>query len=349
MANANDEIFENTLDQQLNTLRVSAPFQAQVLRDLRKLERSIIDKINELSPEDANGPRSRRLNALLREVNMLIDVDYKNIDQELSEELTKLASIESTRQSKILADAVGVSASSTALPPAKLNNLYRDTLIEGAPSSQWWSRQSDRLKRLFEDEMRQGVLLGETNQQLIQRVRGTRAFNFTNGIMNVTRNNAEALVRSSVQAVANATRFETLDANSNLLRSYRHVSTLDSRTSTQCIVRDNKRWKADTKEPIGHNVPFQIPPIHWNCRSTLVGEVKGTTLPDDADRESDDGPVPANTSFEDFLDKKSKKYQDDVLGPGKADLWREGKINLTQLLDQRGNPLTLEQLTLRYG
>jgi hypothetical protein len=37
-----------------------------------------------------------------------------------------------------------------------------------------------------------------------------------------------------------------------------------------------------------------------------------------------------------------------MLGKGRAELWRDGKITLQQLLDQRGNPLTLQQLRQRY-
>jgi hypothetical protein len=33
-----------------------------------------------------------------------------------------------------------------------------------------------------------------------------------------------------------------------------------------------------------------------------------------------------------------------VLGAGKADLWRRGKITFRDLLDQNGRPLTTEEL-----
>jgi hypothetical protein len=38
-----------------------------------------------------------------------------------------------------------------------------------------------------------------------------------------------------------------------------------------------------------------------------------------------------------------------MLGKGRAELWRSGKITLNQLLDQRGNPLTLAELRSQYG
>ena len=42
-----------------------------------------------------------------------------------------------------------------------------------------------------------------------------------------------------------------------------------------------------------------------------------------------------------------KRAMDHMLGKGKAQLWREGKITLTDLVDQYGRPLTLKELRER--
>ena len=247
MVNKNEEIFDKTLEQQLNTLRVDGGLRRRVLRDLRKLESEIAIKIAEIAPENASRFKATRLRDLLREVRSLIDADFRKIEEELREQLTELASVEATRQTQILSTAFAVGISTAAISTAKLNAIYRDALIEGAPSAEWWKRQSEQLKRSFEDQMRQGIILGDTNDQLVRRVRGTQAFGFTNGIMNTTRRNAEALVRSSVQSVANSARFESMELFQERFKSYKHVSTLDSKTSERCIVRDGKRWNAETK------------------------------------------------------------------------------------------------------
>jgi hypothetical protein len=61
-------------------------------------------------------------------------------------------------------------------------------------------------------------------------------------------------------------------------------------------------------------------------------------------RASMDGQVPADISFDEFLTKKSDTFQNKLLGPTRAKLWRDNAITLTQLVDFRGFPLTLEQL-----
>jgi len=52
-----------------------------------------------------------------------------------------------------------------------------------------------------------------------------------------------------------------------------------------------------------------------------------------------------NDEFGNCLKNKPASFADEMLGKGKAELWRSGKITLSQLLDQRGNPLTLTQLS----
>jgi hypothetical protein len=71
--------------------------------------------------------------------------------------------------------------------------------------------------------------------------------------------------------------------------------------------------------------------------------------PKEGTRASEDGQVPAKWTFDDFLGTMSKEEQDEMLGEGRADLWRKGKIMLPQLMDMKGNPLSLAQLERKYG
>lgn len=318
----------------------------KVLSELRKLEKSLLSQIQESEIEESTF-KSRRFKELLAGIRVTIDDFYTIINNRLGENLSEYVAIESQNTSKVLSDLVATSAA--VIPPNKLAKIYSESMIDGSPSSTWWKRQSLKLKNNFEDNIRQGLILGETNSQLVSRVRGTKAFGYRNGIMNIARNDAEALVKSSVQTVANQARFETIELNHDIVSAYRHVSTLDSRTSDQCIVRDGLRWDSVTKKPIGHNLPFRVPPIHWNCRSTLIPEIGGFEPADDATRASSDGQVKASTTFESYLKGKSAAFQDEVLGKGKAQLYRDGKITLRQLLDQSGNPLTLSELQTMYN
>jgi hypothetical protein len=87
----------------------------------------------------------------------------------------------------------------------------------------------------------------------------------------------------------------------------------------------------------------------------LVGITKtfkelGIDLPEPArtTRASADGQVSDGTSFEQWLSKRTPAQQDEQLGKGRAQLWRDGTITLQQLLDLRGNPLSLAGLEAKY-
>jgi len=84
--------------------------------------------------------------------------------------------------------------------------------------------------------------------------------------------------------------------------------------------------------------------ITHNCRSVWVPLVKSVKGLDVGTRFSEVGFIKANTTMDEFLKMKTKEQQDDMLGKGKADLWRSGKITLSDLVNQRSRPLTLAEL-----
>ena len=99
-------------------------------------------------------------------------------------------------------------------------------------------------------------------------------------------------------------------------------------------------------------------PRHWNCRSSIVAITKsweemGSKIPvdkmDPGTRASMDGQVAAETNYEQWLASRSATQQDKILGAGKAQLWRDGKITVRDLLDQSGRPMTLDQLQQKHG
>jgi hypothetical protein len=55
------------------------------------------------------------------------------------------------------------------------------------------------------------------------------------------------------------------------------------------------------------------------------------------------GHVPARTTYAEWLRTQSKEFQNDVLGPARADLFRGG-MPLTKFVDRAGGGLTLKQI-----
>jgi len=240
-----------------------------------------------------------------------------------------------------------------ALEPSLTNTLANNLVIEGAALTVWWQRQSTQLQSSIMDQIRTSLENGESTQQATTRIVGGTVDGVrVAGVMQTARRKAEALVRTAINEIVTQTRLNTIQDLSDVAKAVQRVSTLDSRTSDICIAYSGLVWDSQSLAPIGHNLPFNGgPPRHFNCRSSIVPVLRSfeelgidaTEIPL-ATRASMDGAVPGDISFGDWLRGKSKTFQDSVLGPARARLWRNGDITLTQLVDMRGNPLTLDQL-----
>jgi hypothetical protein len=54
--------------------------------------------------------------------------------------------------------------------------------------------------------------------------------------------------------------------------------------------------------------------------------------------------VPAKTNYDDWLKAQSVDTQIEHLGPTRHRLWKENKLSSRDLVNQRAQPLTIEQL-----
>lgn len=190
--------------------------------------------------------------------------------------------------------------------------------------------------------IRMGYTLGETNEQIIARIRGNAALNFADGVLAKNRAHAETVARTAIQHVANSARAATWAANDDIIDEYEWVSTLDSRTTPLCRDRDGKRF------PVGAG---PLPPAHPNCRSTTVAVIKGEfgrLLDEEAERASVNGPVPAGETYYDWLKRQDAGFQDLALGPTRGKLFRDGGLSTEEFarlnLGKNFEPLTLEQM-----
>lgn len=240
-----------------------------------------------------------------------------------------------------------------ALPAAVTSSIATGVILNGATISQWTRRQAKDTQDAFMDQIRLSLEAGESTAQATTRITGGKINGVeVPGIMGTSRRKAETLVRTSIAEVVNQSALQSFQEMNDVIKAVQQISTLDSRTSDICIAYSGLVWDVDTLAPIDHTLPFNGgPPRHFNCRSRLVPVMKsfeelGIDAVDVplATRASMDGAIPGDITFDRFLKGKSKTFQDELLGPGRARLWRNGDITLTQLVDFRGNPLTLDQL-----
>lgn len=215
----------------------------------------------------------------------------------------------------------------------------------------------------FGQIVRNGLLTGETTQDLASRLIGNLQFGQSGNIRQIALAGGEvtkvaahqvtALVRTSINQVANAASQQVYEANQDITKKYRYVSTLDTRTSAICRALDGREFEYG-KGP--------KPPQHFNCRSTTVPVINYEELGFDAPpsvtkggRASMDGPVPGNISYGQWLQDQPRAVQNEVLGETRAIYFNKlakqhgARDAIAKLVRDDGSELTLNQLRSRYG
>lgn len=335
---ANDEILEATIARTIYLSRYSAGLRKKVLKILKQVESDLIAAL----PSVTTQVRKDRLNKMLGDSRALIKDGYAEVTALTSSELAALSVDESDWQKLTINDAITVEIMTAMPTEAALVAMTKDTLVQGAVNADWWARQEANLKFQYTNAVRTGMAQSETVGQISKRVMN---------VMEVSRRDATALVRTSVQTVAIEARDMTMQKNASVIKGKIQISTLDSRTSILCMSRSGAMYTLDN-EPIAPTTqPYLQLPAHWQCRSVYSSITKswkelGLDLDEFAPstRSSIDGQVPASTTFDEFLTKKGESWQDAQLGKGRADLWRKGKITLSDLVDGNGRELTLTEL-----
>ena len=212
----------------------------------------------------------------------------------------------------------------------------------------------------FAQVVRNGLLTGETTDDISRRLKGRLRFNQPGSprqiaaaggqVTTVANNQIQALVRTSINQVANAASQQVYEANQDITKKYRYVATLDSRTSAICRALDGREFEYG-KGP--------KPPQHFNCRSTTVAVIDYDNLPFDppprGKRAAQGGMVPADQSYGQWLAKQSKATQAEVLGRSKVPYFEKlsakhgPKDAIAKLVRDDGSELTLQDLRRRYG
>ena len=310
---------------------------------LADLEKGIRDIITALDTDIPN-LTSRELRALLKDLE---DSHTKILAAQSKKRLTRLeeiAAYEAVFEAKALEnalDGVGITvpkardamAQALRQPVQATGELMKDFLFRADQS------EISKVNRI----VRNGYARGLTNAEMINAIRGTKKQNYKDGLMASIARDAESLVRTSVQHVAQSARNMTWINNADIVKGYMIVATLDNVTTTVCRSLDRTRHELN-KGP--------QPPLHWRCRTTTTPEFddKYDFLDKGATRSAQFGPVDDKTTYYEWLATQSPDFQDSAIGPTHGKLFRDGGLTAKEFarlnLGTNFKPLSLTQMRL---
>lgn len=330
---------------------------------LNRADASLMAKLTEaLMQIEQSSFTVARLETLLASVRALNAQAYDAVMQALQPEMAGLAKVEAAAQKSQLVDAVPAQVA-VRFPIAGVTaeQVYAAALsrpFQGRLLKDWGASLEASRMQMIRNTVRAGFVEGQTTAEIIQKIRGTRALRYADGLLNRPRQELAAVVQTALSHTAQTARQATYDANADLVKAVQWVSTLDTRTSPMCRIRDGLKYTADTHKPIGHSIPWGDGPgrLHFNCRSVSVPVLKSWKelgIPADemspGTRASMDGQVPAEQTYAEWFAKQSAARQDEIVGPERGAMYRAGKVKFDQFYNDRGKWLTLDQLAARSG
>lgn len=309
----------------------------QVLPDLTaQIER----RLNNVAARGAGSFTNQRLQYLRQAIRDIVRAGYAEAYSSAKTAVNNVALAEARWQVAALEEAIGGLSLQIAAPsPPLLRSIVTSRPFEGRLMREWFGSLAIETRTGIERAINIGVAQGETTEQIVRRVRGTRT---TPGVYRTSRRRVESTVRTAINHVATQAREITYNENGDLIKGVRWVSTLDARTSLICMDLDGQVYPIDDGPR---------PPAHYNCRSTTIPILKSwRELGIDLDeapagtRASMDGQVPANLTYKDWLRDQPVSVQNEALGTRRAQLFRAGNIPGDRFTDRRNSPISLQRL-----
>lgn len=334
----NERMLDASISHQIGLMRFREGLAdrtvAQIIRveaDLRKQLRERLSKIEERGFD--LGPRTTlRLQTLTAAVREILARGYHDAGLTLKAELRDLAKYEVDFQTRMIqANTPFVELAFNIPPAAALTSIVANTPIRGTVMQTLLRQAETRAIARANEAIRIGMIEGETTRDIVRRVMAD------SGSLGLSKRGIMSLVRTAVTHVAAQAREDLFAANPDIVAGVMWVSTLDSRTSDICIIRDGQVYPPK-KGP--------RPPAHINCRSGTLGILNGQSEIW-GDRASSVGPVPAKTTYPQYLRRQPAAFQDEILGKTRGRLFRQGGVTINRFIDRNGRRYTLDELRLR--
>jgi SPP1 gp7 family putative phage head morphogenesis protein len=290
----------------------------------------------------------KRLKELKDAVTGVTTGGYARLGEHLTERLQKIGLTEAEWNQAMLQWAMpaGIAVDLRAPHVGILKASLAKSRVQGELVQDLVKLSGQGTARKVMGQIHIGLTQGEGIDRIVRRIRGTRARGYADGILNTSRRNIEAIVRTSISDIVNRASEAVYEANRDVVKGVQIVATLDTRTTDICIHYDGQVFDVSQGPR---------PPFHYGCRTRTVPVLRSWRALgirarelEPGTRASMDGQVSEKLTYNAWLKKQPAAVQDEVLGTTRGRLYREGKVKIDRF-SVDGRRLTLEDLRKREG
>lgn len=322
----------------------------KVLALLNKSDNSLRDQLKKYKGR-TDTITSKRLKLMKQDIKDIIGESKQVLSTKIDDLAINFGNLESKWLGDIIHDAVPDEVPISFIQPAPTQILaavkaipFNNTTLQDMITT--WS--TSKIK-LFTNATQQAFIQGQGIDDVVRILFGTRALQYTDGLVDGTRRQIRTQVRTAMNHFSSTARDLTYKQNSDLIKGVQWVATLDGRTTLQCINLDGK---VDYEDGSRRELNGLRPPAHYNCRSTTVPVIKSLKELGLSDKEfssstraSMNGQVPETKRYKDWFKDQPADFQQQVLGKKRYDLYKKDGLPLDKFIEN-GQTLTLNQLAM---
>ena len=345
------------IQHQANAYRASTAVVNELNKQFTTSSNALVSELRDILDDLTNSEKAaltagKYTTTRLKDFKSAFDVWYQSIAVTLPELFLASSAAYTAYEVAFISGLYGSAVESNADDIVK---AFKNTpMAGGALFNDLFSDLAESTRKQALYAVRSGIQSGLSNQEIIAELRGKRtkvgdSYEYVGGIVEQAKNKIEANVRTARSALANTAYNDTFTA---LGYEYvKFISTLDGRTTLICSSLSNKVYKMSEPHP--------TPPLHFRCRSILVGvnkdgNIEGkrpfvasdkpvSKIPKDQ-REGVVGQVDANVGFKEWFARQDSSFQEKWLGKKRYQLYKSGGYSIEKFIDPLGEKYTLDEL-----
>jgi SPP1 gp7 family putative phage head morphogenesis protein len=255
------KVLDAVIRHRIDLQRYAKGEASSIVRLLASNDAKIVEQLRFILPSTPGARAS--IDRLVEQVTATRGRQLGEVRARLHSDLVQLAESEGATIGKLMSRAVGVPVAFNPIQKlASRQSVSR--AFGGAPGSRrtlgrWFNDLARADQRRLSTTIRQGLYAGQTHEQIVRTLVGTPSAKYADGVMAITRREAETAVRTASNHVANAAQVSWAKANSDVVTGMEWLSLLDERT---CPICESLHGEITQGDP--------APPAHPNCRCTLV-------------------------------------------------------------------------------
>jgi len=323
--NINDKLYDRIVDHMADVRLYEEGVQIQNRRILRRHQKNVRDLLRGNIRASLNKEVSRFGTELLaHKTNTLKEFSTSQLDfhtDNLYKEVKDFYKVSKPRTKELLAEVTGPTMKGTKSVSQNVKNIAAGELVR------------------IQSKVKAGLARGLSSNDIIKDVLKTTK---------ITEYQARALTRTAITSTQTAALRRVAEDNKDILKGFMFTAILDARTSPICSYHNGKLYDVDDNR--------FVPPLHWNCRSSLVPVLKSKeelletanvkkNILSKKKEESLPGTTPRVEGFGVWLKRQSMDVQTKMLGSiDAANLFRQGKLKANEFVTPKGKVLSIQAL-----